>query len=495
MLQPSQLTHVSIRYADEIVELRDFLVKAGCAVRTDRALGEIATRLPRDRAFHRDLTSYVWVVIDRCDGISYSDLLGVLAVAAAGSNFAAGADEDDAHSLLHFLMDARHSLDALSGTKDAARGASGAVVPRQVEAARGDGQEVLVEPSLVAGRKLVSPEEVQEGGRKGHRWAIAAGCLLLALMIGLGLKYRPVESSGSTPAPVSSASTKNLATTPLMKERIAPPTLPDAGVIRAAVPSPLPRTNLRVAPVSRAPRRMPAPPAYVPSPAAVVPPTTASATRSPAPAEAVPAPAAPARAPETSTASLPATHATGPGGPAPARLPGTPNSRPARVASIPPDFAHPEVPAQQSGDAASYNVPVLHRRNPPSPENETNVASVEPLPAVRAAPGSNGNGSAGTAHGGTVHVTSLGIMAGNVLYSPVPAYPEAAYASHVQGEVRLSADVDRDGNVGSVRVISGPPLLRDAALDAVQRWRYRPFLAAGKPRPMSAIAVMDFELP
>ncbi len=86
-------------------------------------------------------------------------------------------------------------------------------------------------------------------------------------------------------------------------------------------------------------------------------------------------------------------------------------------------------------------------------------------------------------------------MASNVLYSPVPVYPAAAAASHVQGEVKLSADVDRNGNVASVRVISGPPLLRDAAVDAVQRWRYRPYLSSGRPIPMSAMAVMDFQLP
>ena len=129
MLQPLQLTDVSVRYAEEIVELRDFLIKAGFAVRTEQALGQIADRLLRDRAFHRDLTSHVWVVIDRCDRISYSDLLGVLAIAAAGSSFAATADEDEAHCLLRFLMEARHSLDRLPDNRDRApaRGTAGAM--------------------------------------------------------------------------------------------------------------------------------------------------------------------------------------------------------------------------------------------------------------------------------------------------------------------------------------------------------------------------------
>jgi TonB family protein len=87
------------------------------------------------------------------------------------------------------------------------------------------------------------------------------------------------------------------------------------------------------------------------------------------------------------------------------------------------------------------------------------------------------------------------MMAANLIYNPMPAYPAAASAEHVQGEVKLSADVDREGKVQSVRVISGPPLLRDAALSAVGRWRYRPYQSAGRAVPMAAIEVLDFELP
>ncbi len=98
------------------------------------------------------------------------------------------------------------------------------------------------------------------------------------------------------------------------------------------------------------------------------------------------------------------------------------------------------------------------------------------------------------ARSGVVRSTTLGIMAGNTLYSPVPAYPSQASAANVQGQVRVEADVDRNGNVAAARVISGPALLRDAALEAVQHWRYRPFLAGGKPVPVSAVNVLEFEL-
>jgi hypothetical protein len=109
MLQPLQLKDVSVRYPQEIAELRDFLAKSGCALGSAECLRDIAGRLRQDRGFRRDLTLYVWVVMDGNGQISYPDLLGIVAIAAAG-RFAAQADENDAHDLLRFLMDARRSL-------------------------------------------------------------------------------------------------------------------------------------------------------------------------------------------------------------------------------------------------------------------------------------------------------------------------------------------------------------------------------------------------
>jgi TonB family protein len=139
--------------------------------------------------------------------------------------------------------------------------------------------------------------------------------------------------------------------------------------------------------------------------------------------------------------------------------------------------------------------PLPRRRvaTPAQPKAAPNpLADSAPAEATAA---NGGNGTATAPHGGYVRPTSLGTMAANVMYSPAPAYPAAASAAHVQGEVRLEAEVDPDGNVASTRVISGPPLLRDAAADAVQHWRYRPYLYDGKPVAMNALVVMDFHLP
>jgi TonB family protein len=508
MLQPLQLTDVSIRYAEEIVELRDFLIKAGCAVRTGQALGQIAARLLQDRAFHRDLTSHVWVVIDRCDRISYSDLLGVLAIAAAGSSFAATADEDDAHCLLRFLMEARHSLDTLSDNKDRApaRGTTDAMANPSIgpfQPARGNGQEVSVEPLELVERDLLSPEESQnsDSGRSRLPWAISAGCVLVALLIGLWLKPRLAADSDRKPASVIPGAAGNVASTSLPKESVTPSDFPpDQRVARAVVHSPITRRNSRAmtpSPATRSSRRTPVAPPYIPSPPAnVPPPVTATATHSPVPAKALPAPAPTARPPDSLTAPPPAIRA-GTASPAQVGPPAATYSGPSGAPSI------PQGSAQQGGDniiSRTSKAPILLRRRPPASssafsEDGTNLASEDSPPTVSAAAGTSPNGNVQATHGGTVRVTSLGAMASNLLYSPVPAYPAAASASHVQGEVKLSADVDRDGKVASIRVISGPPLLRDAALDAVQRWRYRPYRSSGGPIPMAAIEIMDFQLP
>ena len=87
------------------------------------------------------------------------------------------------------------------------------------------------------------------------------------------------------------------------------------------------------------------------------------------------------------------------------------------------------------------------------------------------------------------------MMATNLISSPAPEYPAAASQARVQGEVTVRAVVDRNGNVTDARVISGPELLRDVSLEAVQHWRFRPYMQGGKPVEVATTAVLDFELP
>ena len=57
-----------------------------------------------------------------------------------------------------------------------------------------------------------------------------------------------------------------------------------------------------------------------------------------------------------------------------------------------------------------------------------------------------------------------------------PVYPLEAQANHVEGTVTLRAIIGKDGSTKNLQVLSGDPLLAQAALDAVAKWRYQPTL-------------------
>jgi TonB family protein len=53
-----------------------------------------------------------------------------------------------------------------------------------------------------------------------------------------------------------------------------------------------------------------------------------------------------------------------------------------------------------------------------------------------------------------------------------PLYPELARRMRISGTVKLQIVVTKDGAVKSTKVIGGPPLLIDASIDAVKRWKF-----------------------
>jgi TonB family protein len=62
-----------------------------------------------------------------------------------------------------------------------------------------------------------------------------------------------------------------------------------------------------------------------------------------------------------------------------------------------------------------------------------------------------------------------------------PEYPPLAKAAHIAGIVRASFKVDETGSVMDLKLISGHPMLAAAALDAIRKWKYKPFVINGKP--------------
>jgi protein TonB len=77
--------------------------------------------------------------------------------------------------------------------------------------------------------------------------------------------------------------------------------------------------------------------------------------------------------------------------------------------------------------------------------------------------------------------TSTGVQQALLVYQVKPLYPAPARSARVSGIVRLAAVIARDGTIQHLQLIGGPPLLVKAALDAVQKWRYKPTMLSGEP--------------
>jgi len=76
------------------------------------------------------------------------------------------------------------------------------------------------------------------------------------------------------------------------------------------------------------------------------------------------------------------------------------------------------------------------------------------------------------------------VQLAHLLKSVPPVYPAFARSSHVEGDVALDAFIDANGNVTELQVVSGPPILRQAAIDAVRQWKYDPARLDGRPVPI-----------
>ncbi len=88
-----------------------------------------------------------------------------------------------------------------------------------------------------------------------------------------------------------------------------------------------------------------------------------------------------------------------------------------------------------------------------------------------------------------------GVMAGSVISKASPIYPAEAKARHVQGHVLIAVTIGKDGLVHNPVVVHDPDmLLSQAALDAVSKWRYQPYLLDGVPVEVHTVIRVDFYL-
>jgi TonB family protein len=92
-------------------------------------------------------------------------------------------------------------------------------------------------------------------------------------------------------------------------------------------------------------------------------------------------------------------------------------------------------------------------------------------------------------------VISQGLKEATLIHRVEPMYPPLARLQRLAGEVVLDASVTKDGKVRATKLISGPPLLAEAASTAVHNWRFTPATLDGKPIDVQMRVTVVFKLP
>jgi len=168
------------------------------------------------------------------------------------------------------------------------------------------------------------------------------------------------------------------------------------------------------------------------------------------------------------------------------KLPATSETQPATddpPANQEPGVTPAPVPTSMMNDqlTAPTRIPKQAAENTPPPAN-FGAAGADGL-------GGSANGSMFNERGQpAVRVTSSkpiaissGVATGMLIKSTPPIYPTIAKTAGVSGTVELHATITAYGTIKDIQAVSGPAMLRQAAIDAVRTWRYKPYMLNNAP--------------
>jgi protein TonB len=92
------------------------------------------------------------------------------------------------------------------------------------------------------------------------------------------------------------------------------------------------------------------------------------------------------------------------------------------------------------------------------------------------------------------HAPISHMMEGNLIRRVEPAYPAIARQARIRGIVLLRATISKDGTIENLQLLSGHPMLAQAAIEAVRQWRYRPYYLNGDPVEVETQVTVKFTL-
>ncbi len=197
------------------------------------------------------------------------------------------------------------------------------------------------------------------------------------------------------------------------------------------------------------------------------------------------APPASVTKPAPEPTSSPVLHSEPPAAAAPAASPAAKNLKP------PPRPAPPvEEPKKPAVGEVHLATPVVNHAGIPQEGNES-------APSIDASQSANADPLVGLAAGHRKEPTAPLPVGGDLkqaslLKSVSPIYPPTAKAQNISGDVNIDALVDANGSVSTVKIISGPTMLHQAALNAVKQWKYEPAQLNGQPTAVHVSVTVHF---
>ena len=222
----------------------------------------------------------------------------------------------------------------------------------------------------------------------------------------------------------------------------------------------------------------------------------------PKPSGAQPAPAAPSTAtPSSQPIAQPAATT-----PTPATSTATDDSGSTPDEDVPPASTKPSASASSSKTASTEKpapAPLVVKGGAAPAAKAAPEAPDDPAPSVIgiAAPGSSGPlpnlGGSDTASKPVLQRlnVSQGVSQGLLIKKVDPVYPANALRLRIEGAVELMATISKAGDITQVQVLSGDQQLTGAALDAVKRWKYKPYLLNGEPVEIQTQVTIRFKIP
>ncbi|HET7108979.1 MAG TPA: energy transducer TonB [Candidatus Acidoferrum sp.] len=91
-----------------------------------------------------------------------------------------------------------------------------------------------------------------------------------------------------------------------------------------------------------------------------------------------------------------------------------------------------------------------------------------------------------------VSVSDQPIKPAKLLHAVQPIYPPDAMRNYITGDVRIEAEVDKQGRVGAMKILLGPKQFRQVAMDALKQYEYAPATQGGKPVASKVTVTIKF---